>query len=57
MKMTTLILLIFLMVSPAFRGDAAKGATTPRKCCAECHDSAGLDLNTRHLVNLASFKP
>ena len=41
MKMTTLILLTFLMASPAFSADAAKGETTARKWCTECHDIAG----------------
>ena len=40
MKMTTLILLTFLMASPAFSTDAAKGATTAQKWCTECHGIA-----------------
>jgi len=40
MKMTTLILFTFLMASPAFSTDAAKGATTAQNCCTECHDIA-----------------
>ena len=40
MKTTAWILLAFLMASPAFSGDATKGATTARKWCAERHDIA-----------------
>ena len=56
MKMTTLILLAFLMASPAFSGNSAKGATTVRKWCAECHDIAGATTSDkapgwRHIAN------
>ena len=56
MKTTTLILLVFLMASPAFSGDAAKGATTTRKWCAEFHDITGANTSDnvpgwRHIAN------
>ena len=41
MKMTTLILLTFLLASPPFSADAAKGARMAQKWCTECHDIAG----------------